>query len=203
MMLCRQNVNKNGLQPRSLGRRLMQQQTEITAIGETAKKDKPEAVIQGLISATISRAWRETAACVAVAASFTWILSGTSSASPAYYGCLLILVSTGFISGIVWSFRLGYSLLESHPASDRGFWLTAFQTQARLLRLTPLWYCGPICAGLILCTWSARIDPGLEWIRVSVQLTIMALFTWVIWLNRNAASQLDGQAELLVHPDHA
>ena len=52
---------------------------------------------------------------------FGTILPGIAVGSVRYYGCLLILVGTGFIAGVVWSYALSYQLLRSHPASDAGF----------------------------------------------------------------------------------
>lgn len=123
-----------------------------------------------------------------------WILQTTETGSPRYFGCLPIIVGTGFIAGVVWSFTLGYKLLESHPVSDLGFWRTAFQTQAKLLRLVPLWYCAPICSGILL--FSAPVEPGVFGVFVAMALATSVLFAFIVWLNRRAASQIDRESLL-------
>ncbi len=95
-------------------------------------KTDPELAVQKLIRCTIKRAWTESIACVMVLIAFAWILQSSQTGSPRYYGCLLILVGTGFIAGVIWSFTLGYKLIEAHPVSDLGFWRAAFQTQANI-----------------------------------------------------------------------
>ena len=157
-------------------------------------KTDAELAVQKLIRGTISRAWTESTACVIVLIAFAWILQSSETGSPRYYGCLLILVGTGFIAGVIWSFTLGYKLLESHPVSDLGFWRAAFQTQAKLLRLVPLWYCAPICSGILLC--SAPDEPGKFGDFVAMALGTVALFAFCVWLNRRAASQLDTESLL-------
>lgn len=152
-------------------------------------KTSAELTIQNLIRGTICRAWTETTACAVVLLVFTRILLSTEAGSPQFYGCLLILIGTGFVAGVVWSFTLGYKLLESHPASDLGFWRTAFQTQARLLRLVPFWYCAPLGAGIPL--FFAPLEPGTLGIVGVMAAAMVALFVFIIWLNRQAAAQLE------------
>lgn len=151
-----------------------------------------ELVIQDLIRGTISRAWTETTACGVVLLAFTRILLSTEAGSPRFYGCLLILIGTGFVAGVVWSFTLGYKLLESHPASDLGFWRAAFQTQAKLLRLVPFWYCAPLGLGIPL--FFAPLEPGTLGIVGVMAAAIVALFAFIIWLNRQAADQLEKES---------
>jgi hypothetical protein len=112
-----------------------------------------------------------------------------------YYGCLLILVGTGFIAGVVWSYALSYQLLQSHPASDVGFWREALHAQARLLRLVPLWYCTPLGVGAILFAAPAAVWEVVPFLMVaSVFIVVIAGITW---LNRRAAVCLDEAASLL------
>jgi hypothetical protein len=124
---------------------------------------KPEQIIRQLVGATIQRAIRETIACGLVLLAFGAILHFSQPGTPRYYGCLVILVAAGFIAGVVWSFALSYRLLATHPATDTVFWREAFQTQARLLRLVPLWYLAPLCAGILLFAAPVPGDtlPGL------------------------------------------
>ena len=109
-----------------------------------------EELIRKLIRGSIQRAIQESAAAVFVLIAFAAILAHSEVGSPRYYGCLIILVGSGFIAGVVWSYALSYQLLRSHSSNDVGFWREAFHAQAKLLRLVPLWYCAPICAGGIL-----------------------------------------------------
>ena len=102
-----------------------------------------DAVIRKLIRGSIQRAIQESVAALIVLIAFGAILPRSAVGSARYYGCLLILVGTGFIAGVVWSYALSYRLLRSHPAGDAGFWREAFHAQARLHRLVPLWYCAP------------------------------------------------------------
>src|SRR6202035_4388578 len=117
-----------------------------------------EDLIRKLIKGSIHRAIQESAAALFVLIAFGAILQHSNVGSPRYYGCLLILVGTGFIAGVVWSFALSNQMLRTHPASDTSFWREAFSSQAKLLRLVPLWYCAPIFAGCIL--FVAPTAPG-------------------------------------------
>src|SRR5438552_3285540 len=95
---------------------------------------KNEELIRKLIKGSVQRAIRESAAAFFVLIAFTAILAHSEVGSPRYYGCLIILVGTGFIAGVVWSYALSYQLLRSHSPSDVGFWCEAFHAQAKLLR---------------------------------------------------------------------
>ena len=154
-----------------------------------------EAAIRKLIRGSVQRAIQESIAALIVLIFFGAFLPGSVVGSPGYYGCLLILVGTAFIAGVVWSHALSYRLLRSHPAGDAGFWREAFAAQSRLLRLVPLWYCAPLGAGLILFvapTSAAEFVPFLV-----VAGLFVAVFAGVIWLNRLGAACIDDAATLL------
>ena len=157
--------------------------------------ENPELLIRKLIRDTIHRAIRESVACVVVLAAFGAILHICETGSPRYYGCLLILVSAGFIAGVVWSHALSYRLLRDHSSSDTAFWREAFYSQSRLLRLVPLWYLAPISSGILL--FSAPYEPfKASWFLVMLLLTTV-MFSVITWLNRAAAAQIESQAAQL------
>jgi hypothetical protein len=145
-------------------------------------------LIEKLIRDTIHRAARESIACVIVIVAFSFQLAIAVPGSARFFGTLLILIGTGFIAGVLWSFTLSYRLLRIHPASDSLFWQEAFRAQAQLLRLVPLWYCAPICTGVVLTV------PGEFPIILIGFATVGLVFGGVTWLNRYAAAQLDEQA---------
>ena len=154
-----------------------------------------EVVIRQLIRGSIQRAIQESVAALIVLFVFGAILQGSAAGSATYYGCLLILVGTGFIAGVVWSYALSYRLLRSHPASDAGFWREAFHAQARLLRLAPLWYCAPLGVGAILFvapTAASELVPFLMLAGIFI-----AVFACIAWLNRRAAACIENAAMLL------
>jgi hypothetical protein len=150
--------------------------------------------IPNLIRSTIQRAIRESAAGVLVIFAFTFILQHSSSGTARYYGCLLVLVSTSFVLGVIWSYTLSYHLLRTHPVSDTAFWREAFVVQARLLRLVPLWYLAPLCSGILLVVASS---PG-QFALVALRIVLVgALFAGITWLNRAAAIKLEESAATL------
>ena len=149
-------------------------------------------LIEKLIRDTIHRAIRESIACVIVIVAFSFQLAVAVPGSPRFFGTLLILIGTGFIAGVLWSFTLSHRLLSSHPATDSLFWQEAFQAQAKLLRLVPLWYCAPICLGVVL-TMPAELPVVLIGLA-----TVGLVFGAVTWLNRYAAAQLEEQARAFV-----
>lgn len=155
-----------------------------------------EDLIRKLIKGSIQRAIQESAAALFVLIAFGAILQHSNVGSPRYYGCLLILVGTGFIAGVVWSYALSYQMLRTHSASDASFWREAFYSQAKLLRLVPLWYCAPICAGGIL--FVAPTAPGGFLIFLIMTAVVVLVFAGVTWINRRAAAQIDNQALQLV-----
>jgi hypothetical protein len=126
---------------------------------------------------------------------FTFLLQHSLPGSARYYGCLLVLVSTSFVLGVIWSYTLSYHLLRTHPASDTSFWREAFAVQARLLRLVPLWYLAPLCSGILLVLASA---PGSFASVATRVLALAALFAGATWLNRAAADKLDDRATTLM-----
>jgi hypothetical protein len=154
-----------------------------------------EVAIRKLIRGSIQRATQESVAALIVLIFFGAFLPGSVVGSPRYYGCLLILVGTGFIAGVVWSYALSYRLLRSHPASDAGFWREAFQAQAKLLRLVPLWYCAPIGVGAILF-----VAPTAAWEFVPFLMVaglFVVVFVGIVWINRRAAVCIEESAKLL------
>lgn len=154
-----------------------------------------EAAVRKLIQGSIQRAIQESVAALIVLIAFGAILSHCPFGSFRYYGCLTILVGTGFIVGVVWSHALSRQVLRSHPAGDAGFWREAFHAQARLLRFVPLWYCAPIGIGAILF-----VAPTEVWELAPFLLVVgvfMLVIAGIIWLNRRAASSLDETAKLL------
>ena len=154
---------------------------------------KPQ-TIENLIKGTIHRAIRETIAGLLVIFASTYELQHSSPGTARYYGCLLLLVSTSFVLGVIWSYTLSYRLLRSHPVSDTAFWREAFAAQARLLRLVPLWYLAPLGSGLLLVFASA---PG-DFASITARLAgLVSLSAGVTWLNRVAAFKLEESAATL------
>jgi hypothetical protein len=151
-----------------------------------------EELIRTLIKGSIQRAIQECLAAVVVLIAFGAILARIPAGSVNYYGCLTILVGAGFIAGVLWSHALSYRLLQSHAPNDEGFWREIFNSQARLLRLVPFWYCAPICAGgVLLCAPASRADlpPFL------IMLAVFAIaFVGITILNRKAADKIDEMA---------
>ena len=109
---------------------------------------------------------------------------------------LLILVGTGFIACVVWSFALSYQMLRTHSASDTSFWREAFYSQAKLLRLVPLWYCAPLFAGATLFVAPTAPWEFLPFLFVTAVFGLV--FAGIIWINRRAAACIDDQALQLV-----
>ena len=154
-----------------------------------------ERLIRKLIRGSLQRAIQESVAALIVLIAFGAILPQSAVGSARYYGCLLILVGTGFIAGVVWSYALGYQLLRSHPAGEAGFWREAFHAQARLLRLVPLWYCAPLGVGLILFIAPTAVEELVPFLMVAG--IFMVVFAGGTWLNRRAAVCIDEAAKLL------
>lgn len=154
-----------------------------------------EELIRQLIKGSIQRAVQESVAGVIVLIAFAAMLTHSEVGSPRYYGCLIILVGTGFIAGVVWSYALSYQLLRSHSATDVGFWREAFHAQAKLLRFVPLWYNAPICAGGILFvapTSTAELAPFF-----TIASMFAAVFAGITVLNRYSANKIDEMASQL------
>lgn len=156
---------------------------------------KNEELIHKLIKSSIQRAIQECVAAVILLLAFGAILAHSEVGSPKYYGCLIVLVAAGFIAGVVCSSAISYHLLVSHRPSDGGFWREVFHAQARLLRLVPLWYCGPLCTGGILVvapTSALELMPSLL-----VGSAFVAVFAGIAVLNRTAAKKIDEMATQL------
>jgi hypothetical protein len=155
-----------------------------------------EQTITNLIKATIHRAIRESIAGILVILAFAYLLQHVLPGTARYYGCLVILVSTPFVLGVIWSHTLSYHLLRAHSVSDSAFWQEAFAAQARLLRAAPLWYLAPLCSGMLLVFVSAA--PG-HFTRVAGSILFVAiLFGAVTWLNRTEAAKIEESAATLI-----
>ena len=157
---------------------------------------KTEQIIANLIKATIHRAIRESIAGILVILAFAYFLQHALPGTARYYGCLLILVSTPFVLGIIWSHTLSYRFLRTHSASDLAFWREAFTAQARLLRSVPLWYLAPLCSGMLLVFVSAA--PGHFTYVAGNILVVAILFGGVTWLNRAVAAKIEESAATLM-----
>ncbi|HVW02296.1 MAG TPA: hypothetical protein VHB77_18225 [Planctomycetaceae bacterium] len=160
--------------------------------GEDGRVDRT-ALIEKLIRDTIQRAIREGIACVLLIVAFSFQLLAMPPGSLPFYGSLLILIGTGLIAVVLWSFTLSDRLLSSHPATDSAFWLEAFRKQARLLRLVPVWYLAPLCTGVLLM-FAPAITRELPVFVVGF-VVVALMFVFVTWLNRYAAAHLDLQAQ--------
>jgi len=154
-----------------------------------------EALIRNLIKGSIKRAIAESTAAVFVLIAFVAILAHSKVGSPQYFGCLIVLVGTGFIAGVVWSYALSYQLLRSHAPSDVVFWREAFFAQAKLLRLVPLWYCSPICVGAII--FAAPTSPNQLLPSGFTAAVCVAVFAFCTVLNRRGADKIDEMASQL------
>ncbi len=154
-----------------------------------------EELIRKLIRGSIQRAIQESVGAVIVIVAFAAILAHSQVGTPRYFGCLIILVATGFIAGVVWSYALSYQLLRTHAPSDVGFWREAFCAQARLLRLVPLWYCAPGCVGGII--FAAPTSPAELTPFLIVAVVVIAVFAFCTLLNRHAAYKIEAMASQL------
>jgi hypothetical protein len=126
---------------------------------------------------------------------FAYFLQHAPIGSAKYYGCLLTLVSTGFILGVVWAFTISRRVAQRHPATDSLFWREAFETQAKLLRFVPLWYAAPLTTGAIL--FIAPTSPN-EFAFFPLKLAIVGvIFAGVTYLNKMAAEGLEAEAKEL------
>ena len=149
--------------------------------------------IEKLAKDTFYRAVRESVACVFVLIAFAYFLQHAPIGSAKYYGCLLTLVSTGFILGVVWAFTISRHVAQRHPATDSLFWREAFETQARLLRFVPLWYAAPLTTGAIL--FVAPTSPD-EFAFFPLKLAFVGVvFAGVTYSNKIAAEALETEAK--------
>jgi hypothetical protein len=149
--------------------------------------------IEKLARDTFHRAVRESVACIFVLIAFAYFLQHAPIGSAKYYGCLLTLVSTGFILGVVWAFTISRRVAERHPATDSLFWREAFETQAKLLRFVPLWYAAPLTTGAILFIAPASPD---EFASFLWKLAVVgAVFAGVTYINKMAAEGLEAEAK--------
>ena len=149
--------------------------------------------IEKLAKDTSYRAVRESVACVFVLIASAYFLQHAPIGSAKYYGCLLTLVSTGFILGVVWAFTISRRVTQRHPATDSLFWREAFETQAKLLRFVPLWYAAPLTTGAIL--FIAPTSPD-EFAFFLLKLAIFGVvFAGVTYINKMAAEELEVEAK--------
>ena len=153
-------------------------------------------LIERLAKDTFWRAVRETIAGVFVLIMSAYFLQYAPIGSADYYGCLLSIVSIGFILGVVWAFTISRRLVDRHPATDSAFWREAFETQAKLLRFVPLWYVAPLTTGVILSI--APISAGEFAVFLSKLAVVGVVFAGVIYLNKTAADGLEAEAKQFV-----
>ncbi len=149
--------------------------------------------IEKLATATFWRAVRESIAGVFVLIASAYFLQHAPVGSAKYYGCLLSIVSIGFILGVVWAFTISRRVVGKHSAADTVFWREAFETQAKLLRFVPLWYAAPLTTGAVLSI--APTSPDEFSFFLSRLTVIGVIFTGVIYLNKTAADRLDAEAK--------
>ena len=152
-------------------------------------------LIQKLIKCTIRRAVQESVAALLVIIGFAYHLQHAAVGSAKYYGCLVILIASGFIAGVIWSFALSHRLLRVHPATDSVFWHEAFLAQARLLRLVPLWYLAPLCSGMLLV--GAPTEPGGYFGFIITLVIVVGVFGGGTWLNRRGAAKIEEDAQAI------
>ena len=142
---------------------------------------------------TFHRAVRESVACVFGLIVSAYFLQNAPIGSAKYYGCLLSLVSTGFVLGVVWAFTISRRVVQRHPATDSLYWREAFETQARLLRFVPLWYAAPLTTETILFIAPTSAN---EFAFFLLKLGIVgAIFAGVIYLNKTTAEALEAEAK--------
>jgi hypothetical protein len=153
-------------------------------------------LIKKLIKGSIQRAVQESVGALVVIVAFAYYLQQATVGSPKYYGCLIILIASCFIAGVVWSFALSFRLLRVHPATDSAFWHESFLAQARLLRLVPLWYLAPICSGILL--FAAPTRPEEYAIFIIVLAIVATVFGGITWLNRRAAEKIEETAPIVL-----
>ncbi len=152
--------------------------------------------IEKLAKDTFHRAVRESVACVFVLIAFAYFLQHAPIGSAKYYGCLLSIVSIGFILGVVWAFTISRRVVDRHSAADSAFWREAFETQAKLLRFVPLWYAAPLTTGVILSIAPTSAD---EFAFFLLKLAVVGVvFAGVTYLNKTAADGLEAEAKQFV-----
>ncbi len=153
-------------------------------------------LIEKLAEDTFWRAVRETIAGVFVLIMSAYFLQHAPIGSAKYYGCLLSIVSIGFILGVVWAFTISCRVVDRHPAKDSVFWREAFETQAKLLRFVPLWYAAPLTTGVILSIAPTSADEFAFFLMKFVVVGVV--FAGVFYLNKTAADGLEAEAKQFV-----
>ena len=155
-----------------------------------------EIAIRDVVTESNHRAWRESITCILGVVGVAWAIQHVEVGSTRHYACLILLISMGFIAGIVWAFTITRGMLESHPADDDRFWNAAFRSQATLLRYAPLWYAAPICLAVLL--FAVPGNAGREGVAISMAASVatIGVFAFVTYLNRKCAARHDRDALL-------
>ncbi len=150
-----------------------------------------EIAIRDVVTESSQRAWRESITCMLGVVGVAWAIQHVEVGSTRHYACLILLVSIGFIAGIVWAFTITRGMLESHPADDDRFWHSAFRSQATLLRYASLWYAAPICLAVLL--FAVPGNSGSEGVAISMAAAVatIGVFALVTYLNHKCAARLD------------
>lgn len=149
--------------------------------------------IKKLAKDTFRRAVGESIACVFVLIAYAYFLQHAPIGSAKYYGCLIVLVSAGFIIGVVWAFTISRQIAQTHTAEDSFYWREAFKTQAKLLRFVPLWYIAPMTTGIILFIAPTSTD---EFASFLLNLIIIGIVcAGITYFNKTGADQLEMQAQ--------
>ncbi|MFO0912980.1 MAG: hypothetical protein U0795_08480 [Pirellulales bacterium] len=157
-----------------------------------------EQTIRKLIRDTRHRAMQETVAAVLVLVGFSAVFAFSPYGSPQWLGALTILISTGFIVGVVWIYALRETLLTKHSSDDAAFWSGMFRSQARLLRLVPVWYAAPLCVGgIVFALPESNADVVLSLVVLG---TFAAVFVGITLMNRAEAIRLERLAGQLSPP---
>ena len=154
-----------------------------------------ELLIRKLIKATVGRAYREVTACVFILMFFSVSLAHLRPGSLRFDGCVTLLATAVLIAGVVLKYTLSEKLLRRHPAGETAFWQRVFVSQARLLRLVPLWYLTPLCAGVLLYSFPGGSAHNEGWIGKFIFLALA--FAVLTWFNRVAAIRLEHEARSL------
>lgn len=149
--------------------------------------------IDSLARSTLKRAIRESLIGVVLMGYFAYNLQFVASGTPRFYGSLLIIASTGFALGVIWSYVIGAHTLRIHPASDKIFWREAFLAQSKLLKAVPLWYLAPILTGVIIFALPTNGISYSEFLTMLATCGIISATT--TWLNRKASAKLEEQAQ--------
>jgi hypothetical protein len=161
-----------------------------------------DAQVEELIRVIRSRNRREIAVCVILLVVFGLLATRDPFGSLKFYGHVLFLLGTLFVTGALWFVASLRGELDSHPASDIDYWSAEMLRQARLLRWVPVWYLGPFVPGTALVVWSVVLQVWSKgWVpvmTVAVALILAAVVVGIIIrANLKAASKLALEASAL------